>query len=85
MGVYLNIMLTVGEEEPDFSVRGVETVTAMETIPCLISSVNGPQTKKQKHSYITGVNSVQVILFSKAMLPLPICGTIKTCVVYIAL
>ena len=44
--MYLNHMLTVGEEEPDFSVRCVETVTAMETIPRLISSVDGPQTEK---------------------------------------
>ena len=41
----METVLTVGKEEPDFSVSTEETVAAMETVLGAIRSINGSQTE----------------------------------------
>ena len=48
----METVLTVGKEEPDFSVSTEETVAAMETVFGAISSIDGAQTETQKHRYL---------------------------------
>ena len=42
-------VLTVGKEEPDFSVGTEETVAAMETVLGAVRSIDCPKTETQQH------------------------------------